>query len=287
MSAKTPPPLPARERLRTRIPLPWLLVGLALLLVMLVAALFGRSAGLALLRRDRVWDRIQTTGQWRVGLDASFPPFEDLDDAGQPFGFDIDLARAIAAHWGVTLQIEGVGFDGLVDAVYAGRIDSAISALPYQPERTQDVAFSEAYFEAGLVLVTPAGRGAVASVDDLAGRRLAVEWGSEGDVQARLLRRRFPDLALLPSDTPQTALRAVVEGQADAALVDHISALQATAGDAPLTISPQVVVSDPYVIVLPRKAPVLQAQVNEALRALQADGTMDALVARWFGTTSR
>jgi polar amino acid transport system substrate-binding protein len=219
-------------------------------------------------------------------MDASFPPFQALDEAGRPVGFDVDLARAIAAQWGVEAQIEGLGFDGLVDAVYAGRIDSAISALPYQPERTQDVAFSDAYFEAGLVLVTPAGSDVVASVNDLTGRRLAVEWGSEGDVQARLLRRRFPNLALAPLDTPQAALLAVAEGQADAALVDHISALQFTASDQRLSISPQVVVSDPYVIVLPRKAPELQAQVAQALRALQADGTLDALEARWFGTTS-
>lgn len=234
--------------------------------------------------RDRVWEHIQSTGQWRVGMDASFPPFQDLDEAGRPVGFDVDLARAIAAYWGVEAQIEGLGFDGLVDAVHAGRIDSAISALPYQPERTQDVAFSAAYFEAGLALVTPAGSAAVSSLDDLAGRRLAVEWGSEGDVQARLLRRRFPDLVLLPGDTPQAALLAVAEGQADAALADRVSALQFVAANPGVQIASQVVVSDPYVIALPRKAPVLQAQVGEALEALRADGTLDALTARWFGT---
>jgi polar amino acid transport system substrate-binding protein len=106
-------------------------------------------------------------------------------------------------------------------------------------------------------------------------------------VQGRRLRSRFPDLVLLPNDTPQAALLAVAEGQADAALVDHISALQFTAGDARLAISPQVIVSDPYVIVLPRKAPVLQQQVGEALQALRADGTLDALTDRWFGTPSR
>lgn len=261
-----------------------------LILVAVVAALL--TAAILLLwqtvgtTRDRTWDHIQATGQWRIGMDASFPPFEDLNDAGRPVGFDVDLAQAIASYWGVEAQIEGLGFDGLVDAVYAGRIDSAISALPYQPERTQEVAFSDAYFEAGLVLVTPAGSDAVAGVDDLAGRRLAVEWGSEGDVQARMLRRRFPDVTLIPLDTPQAALLSVAEGEAEAALVDHVSALQFIAGDARLAISPQVIVSDPYVIVLPRKAPVLQQQVGEALRALEADGTLDALVARWFGATS-
>lgn len=256
----------------------------AVLLVGAASLLLWQTVGMP---RDRVWDHIQSTGQWRVGMDASFPPFQDLDEAGRPVGFDVDLARAIAAHWGVEAQIEGLGFDGLVDAVQAGRIDSAISALPYQPERTQDVAFSGPYFEAGLVLVTPAGSSARLSLDDLAGRRLAVEWGSEGDVQARLLRRRFPDLVLLPVDTPQAALSAVADSQADAALVDHVSALQFAAANPGVQIAPQVVVADPYVIVLPRRAPVLQAKVDEALAALRADGTLDVLTTRWFGTPSR
>jgi ABC-type amino acid transport substrate-binding protein len=263
----------------------WLILAAAgALLLLAVALLLWQTVGIA---RDRVWDHIQASGHWQVGMDPSFPPFQDLDEAGRPVGFDVDLARAIAAQWGVEAQIQGLGFDGLVDAVQAGRLDSAISALPYQPERTQDVAFSDAYFEAGLVLVTSTGSTAVASVDDLAGRRLAVEWGSEGDVQGRQLRSRLPELLLLPNDTPQAALLAVAEGQADAALVDHISALQFVASDQRLAISPQVVVSDPYVIVLPRKAPVLQAKVDEALAALRADGTLDVLTARWFGTPSR
>lgn len=263
----------------------WLLLIVGGAVAVLVAGLLlWRTVGTP---RDRVWERIQETGRWRVGLDASFPPFETLDAAGQPVGFDVDLARAIAARWGVQVQFDGIGFDGLVDAVQAGRIDSAISALPYQPERTEDVAFSDTYFEAGLFLVTPAGSTSVGSLDDLAGRRLAVEWGSEGDVQARLLRRRFSDLVLLPGDTPQAALLAVAEGQADAALVDHVSALQFVAADTRLAIRPPVIVSDPYVMALPRRAPVLQEQVAEALQALRADGTLDALNARWFGTPSR
>ena len=233
--------------------------------------------------RDPFWERIQSTGRWRVAMDASFPPFEDLNEDGQPVGFDVDLAQAIAARWGVQVQIEGVGFDGLVDAVQASRVDTAISALPYQPQLTQDVAFSQPYFEAGLVLVASAGNETVQTVDDLAGRRLAVEWGSEGDVQARALRRRYPDLQILPNETAQDALQAVADGRADAALVDRITALQATgAMNNAIRIAPQVVVSDPYVVVLPRKAPMLQQQVREALQAIEADGTLDTLTKKWL-----
>ena len=234
--------------------------------------------------RDPFWERIQATGRWRVAMDASFPPFEDLDEAGQPVGFDVDLAQAIAARWGVQLQIEGIGFDGLVDAVWASRVDAAISALPYQPQLTQDLAFSQPYFEAGLVLVASASDLTVQTVEDLAGRRLAVEWGSEGDVQARSLRRRYPDLQILPKETAQDALQAVADGSVDAGLVDRISVLQAaSATDTPIRIAPQPVVSDPYVVVLPRKAPILQQQVAEALRAFEADGTLGALTEKWLG----
>ena len=255
----------------------------ALLLIILLTAWLWRAAGPG---QDRIWQEIQTSGQWRVGLDPSFPPFEMLDAAGQPVGFDVDLARAIAARWGVTVTFEALGFDGLVDAVYTGRLQGALSALPYQSERTQDVAFSDPYFEAGLALALPMTNSALQSPDDLAGRRVAVEWGSEGDVQARALRRRFTDLTLLPQDTPQAALLAVAEGQADAALVDRISALQFMAGDTRLRLASQVIVSDPYSVVLPRKSARLRREVNAALAALRADGTLDALTARWFSSGS-
>lgn len=274
------PAMSSRRRIALRQLWP---VGLALAaLLLLIGYALLRGGGLG---RDRLWERIQTDGVWRVGIDASFPPFDGLDAAGQPVGFDVDLARTIAARWDVQVHFEGIGFDGLVDAVFAGRIDAAVSALPYQPERTQDVAFSESYFEAGLVLVLPAAQTDMVTLNDLAGRRVAVEWGSEGDVQARLLRRRWPDLAIQPLDTPQAALLAVAEDQADAALVDHISALQFMATDPRVGIAPQVVVSDPYTIVLPRKSPRLQDEVNAALRALKADGTLDALAERWFGNS--
>lgn len=256
------------------------MVGLVLIGLVVLIVVLWRTVGQP---EDRFWERIQATGQWRVGMDPSFPPFETLDAAGQPVGFDVDLANAIAARWGVPVSIQGIGFDGLIDAVWAAKVDAVISAMPLQPQFSKDVAFSQPYFEAGLMLVVPAEDLTTETVDDLAGRRVAVEWGSEGDVQARALRRRFPDLAILSLETAQAALQAVADGQADAALVDHVSALQFRASQGGIRISPQVVASDPYVIVLPRKAPILQQQVAEALEALKADGTLHDLAERWFG----
>ena len=264
-----------RGRLRGR---KWLwLAGGALLLLALALTLW-RTVGQP---RDRVWERILETGVWRVAMDPSFPPFEDLDTDGQPVGFDVDLARAIAERWGVQANIESIGFDSLMDAVWANRVDTALSALPYQPQFSQDVAFSRSYFEAGLMLVAAASRSDLNTLDDLAGQRVAVEWGSEGDLQARALSRRLPDVVVLPQETAQAALQAVADGKAEAALVDRVSALQFSAiGD--LRIADEPLASDPYVVVMPRQAPILHQQLDEALRALQDDGTLAQLEARWF-----
>ncbi len=264
-----------RDRLTGRKRL-WL-AGAALLLLALLLTLW-RTVGQP---RDRVWERILETGVWRVAMDPSFPPFEDLDTDGQPVGFDVDLARAIAARWGVQANIESIGFDSLMDAVWANRVDTALSALPYQPQFSQDVAFSRSYFEAGLMLVAAASRSDLNTLDDLAGQRVAVEWGSEGDLQARALSRRLPDVVVLPQETAQAALQAVADGKAEAALVDRVSALQFSA-ISDLRIADEPVTSDPYVIVMPRQAPILQQHMDEALRAFQDDGTLAQLEARWF-----
>ena len=257
----------------------WGAVALALAAV-IAGVLLWRSA-----RRgeDEVWARIQRSGVWRVGMDPSFPPFESLDGDGQPVGYDVDLARTIAAHWEVEVSFEGIGFDGLLAALWAHKADSVISALPVDPRLTRDVAYSIPYFEAGLLLVVAEGTTDIASPDDLAGRRLAVEWGSEGDVQGRELRRRLSEVTLLPFPHPQDALVAVVAGEADAALVDAItmSRFQRQHGSVHAVGPP--VVSVPYVIAMPRQAPRLLEAVNEALVALQEDGTLAWMEEKWLG----
>ncbi len=231
--------------------------------------------------RDPAWARIQETGVWRVGLDPSFPPFEALDAAGQPVGLDVDLARAIAATWGVRAKIVGVGFDELLDATHAHRVDSALSALPITPHRTREVAFSAPYVEAGLLLVAPLGSD-LTGVADLAGRRVAAEWGSNGDVEARALAQQWAgQLELVLRESPAAALGAVLAGEADAALVDAIS-LALDAQREQLAIVGPPVVCEPYVIVTPANTPDLLRQINAALATLEADGTLAAIRARWL-----
>ena len=250
-------------------------VGIAIAVLLLAGALFllrGR-----LFARDPVWARIERTGAWRVGMDPSFPPFEQLADDGQVVGFDVDLARAIARRWGARTDIVPLGFDGLVDAVRTGKIDAAISAIPYDPLLTKDVRYSIPYFDAGWrVVVLPTSP--IHSLDDLAGRRVAVEWGSEGDVWARRLQRTHEGIRLVLKATSDEALQALREGQADAAIVDGVTARM----EEGVRLVGDPFYHDPYVVVMPIQAYRLQREVNDALQALKETGVLTSLEEKWL-----
>jgi len=122
----------------------------------------------------------------------------------------------------------------------------------------------------------------------LAGQRVAAEWGSEGDALARRLQVQVNgDLRLALRNSTDDALRAVLSGEADVAIVDAISlALYAGDGGSLVAVG-QPLRSDPYAIVLPKHAPELLRQVNEALAALQDDGTLAEIRARWLRPQER
>jgi polar amino acid transport system substrate-binding protein len=217
-------------------------------------------------------------------MDPSFPPFENLDGTTQqPVGLDVDLANAIAARWGVRVEIVGVGFDQLVDAAAAHRVDSALSALPIFEYRTKEVSFSTPYVEAGVLLAVPIGS-PIKGKADLAGRRLATEWGSTGDAQARALQQEIDgNFELVLRESPDAAMEAVLNGQADAAAVDAVSLALFDQGKGALMPAGEPLLSDPYVIVVPVGAPKLLAAINDSLAAMEADGTLTQIRARWLG----
>lgn len=252
-------------------------LGVALALAWLSTHLFFQTG-------DRTWSEIQQGRPWRVGMDPSFPPFEMLNESGEMVGYDVDLAKALAAEMNVELSLVATGFDGLLDALLVGRVDTVISALPYDPRLTQDVRYTTSYFEAGLHLVIRDGT-TIASVDDLAGRKVAVEWGSGGDAQARQLQRQGIELQRLPLPSADEAVAALLAGESDALLVDGVTLRLAQGQGAEIIAVGDPLEGDPYVMAVAQQAPQLHAALEAALTTLRARGTLADLEMRWFSPT--
>ena len=234
---------------------------------------------------DDTWDRVLKTGTLRVGMDASFPPFESVAADGSLAGFDVALARELGRRLGVDVQfVANLPYDGLYDALTADRVDVVISALVVNPDRMADFAYSASYFDAGQVLVVQ-GVGSIEGMADLDGRALAVEFGTRGDMEARKWAERLPDLTVVPYQTAAEALAAAAAGEADVALVDHVSALVAIGKTPGVSENPwglEPVVEEPYAVAARKESQRLLRAINEALADMEMDGTLDRLVARWL-----
>jgi polar amino acid transport system substrate-binding protein len=275
----------------------WLVVTLVMVLVM--------GVGLWIIFRslreeeDKTWERILRTGVLPICTDPSWPPFEFYGgDTGQIVGFDRDLADLLAQGFSasvgtqsvgaesvgadsVRVQIVTVAFDSLYDALLSGRCDVVLSALPYESFRTQDVAYSMAYFNAGLVLVVREDTTEIQGLPDLEDRVVGVEWGfvAEGDArQMRLLRT----LGLRRYTTPADALRAVHSGEVDVALVDHISALEYLRECEGLQIAADPITHVDYVMPVRPDSHRLLGEIDRLLLEMRGDGTLSMLEDRWF-----
>lgn len=226
--------------------------------------------------------RIQSAGTLRVALDPSFPPFEFVDAADQVAGLDADLAQAIAARLGVEAHFVTTGYDALYDALTAGRADVIISALYPDPSRMQTFTFSPSYFNAGEVLVVREDS-PIAGVSDLAGKQVALVFGTEAHMVALQWEKTMPTPPiLLTGDAPETITSVLAAGIVDAVILDNVTAQIALANTPGLRVLPSPITDEPYTIAARKEDAKLIEAISDILEEMQANGELEALIRRWM-----
>lgn len=118
-------------------------------------------------------------GALSVCVDPTFPPMEFMEsvDAKAPVGVDIDMAKALAEVWGVEARFITMDFNGLLPSLAAARCDAVISGTLLKEERLKDFD-GIAYLNTFSVIVGKAGSASLSSLDDLAGKSIAVQSGT-------------------------------------------------------------------------------------------------------------
>jgi polar amino acid transport system substrate-binding protein len=233
---------------------------------------------------DAAWERIQTTGVLRVGVDASYPPFEDVGPEGELVGYDIDLANEIGRRLGVEVTFANMGYDGLFDAALVGEVDVLISALVAGPEQLGRVEYTTPYFNAGEVLVVPQ-ESPIQTMEDLEGLTLAVEYGSGGDIEARAWERRLASLTIIRHEDPNAAIEAVINEETDAALVDGVTARLAVGAHHDLRLG-DYVTEYLFAAAVAPDSNALHRELDATIWDIIHDGTLTEITRRWFGETS-
>ncbi len=219
-----------------------------------------------------------------VGTEATYPPFEMTDDAGNIVGFDIDLLKAVAVDQGLKLEFRDMDFDSLVPAVQGGNIDIAVSAMSITPLRQKQVLFSDPYIEAGLVIAIGPNAGNVRGVDDLGGLRVAVQQGTTGAAKAEelLKAKRIGSLKYFPNIS--VAMMELLNGGVEVVINDKpVTKAFVAKHPGKIKIVGETLASDEYGFAVAKERADLAAQLNAGLANVMEDGTFAVLSAKYFG----
>lgn len=90
----------------------------------------------------------------RIGMDATYPPFESVDPSGKIVGFEVDYANALCSKMHVTCTYQNQDWDGIIPALLAGKFDVIISSMNETPARAKRVLFTKVYYATSPVWVT-------------------------------------------------------------------------------------------------------------------------------------
>lgn len=218
-----------------------------------------------------------------VGMSGGYFPFTFVKlDTLQ--GFEVDFINAIAAETGDEVNFVTMSFSGLIGALETGRIDTIANQITITPERKAKFIFSQPYvFDGAQIVVKKGNEQAIASVEDLSGKIVAVNLGSNFEKLLNELPNAGEiDIRTYESNIAQdTAL-----GRVDAFVMDRVSSAQLIA-ESPL---PLALAGKPFSEIrnaLPfrddEKGGALRTRIDAAITTLKENGTLTEISEKWFG----
>lgn len=219
----------------------------------------------------------------RVGMSGGYFPFTFVQqDVLQ--GFEVDFMNAVAAEAGDTAEFSTMAFSGLIGALEAGRIDTVANQITITPEREAKFVFSQPYVYDGAQVVTREGNDAIKGVEDLRGKTVAVNLGSNFEELLRALPFADEiDIKTYESNIEQdTAL-----GRVDAFVMDRVSSAQVIA-ESPL---PLQLAGPPFSEIrnaLPFRndeaGRALRDRVDAAITTLKESGKLREISEKWLAS---
>lgn len=213
-----------------------------------------------------------------MGTNASFPPYEYVDDNGKIVGIDAEIAQAIADKLGMKLEIKDMEFESLVPAVKAKSIDLALAGMTVTDERKQSVNFSDSY-STGVQVVIVKENSEIKTVDDLKGKKIGVQAGTTSDTYCS---EDFGEENVKQFSNGSLAVAALANGQVDCVVIDNEPAKNYVAANSGLKILDTEYVTEDYAIAISKDNDELLKKVNNALKELKEDGTVDKIVGKYI-----
>lgn len=213
-----------------------------------------------------------------MATNAEFPPYE-YKEGDNVVGIDAEVAQAIADKLGMKLEIVDTKFDAIIPGVQSGKYDMGMAGMTVTPDREKSVAFSDSYATGIQSIIVKQGSD-IKSVDDLSEKtKIGVQLGTTGDIYAK---DDFGDEAVQEYDKGADAVQALLAGKIDCVIIDNEPAKSFVAANEGLEILKTSYAEEDYAICFKKDNTELQKKVNDALKELIADGTLQKIVNKYI-----
>jgi len=228
-------------------------------------------------------DTVKASGVLRVGLEGTYPPFGYRNSEGQLDGFDVAVAKAVADKMGVKAQFVTTEWSGIIAGLQAGKFDVIVNQVSMTPARRQALDFTQPYvYSAVQVLQRSDDKREFKSLEELKGKSVGVTLGSN----YAELAKSVPGIQVQTYPGPPENLRDLAAGRIDAALNDRLM-LPYLIKNANLPLRNGALLAGTKLemgIPFRKGNPRFAKAIDDALNALQQDGTLRKLSIQWLGT---
>lgn len=224
---------------------------------------------------------IQDRGEMTFATEGTWSPWTFHDEDDELTGFDIEVARAVAAELGAEASFAEGEWDGLLAGLDSGRFDTMANGVSVTPDREEQYDFTEPYAYNRIVVITMEDSD-IASMEDLDGRQTANTLGSSYAALAESHGATNTGV----DDFNQT-IELLEQGRIDATLNDEVvfQDYMNAHPDAPLKVA--AVNDEPTRVAFPLRkgdeTASLREAMNGAIEVLRADGTLADLSIEFFG----
>lgn len=218
-----------------------------------------------------------TEGILTMGTNAAFPPYEYYE-GDTVVGIDAEIAQAIAEKLGLSLEIVDMDFNSIITAVQSGKVDVGIAGMTVDPERLENVDFTDSY-ATGVQVVIVTEDSDIASVDDLEGKLIGTQEGTTGWDYCST---DYGDDMVIPYTNGATAVQALLDGKVDCVVIDQQPALSFVEANEGLKILETEYAVEDYAIAVSKDNTALRDAINTALNELIEDGTVQGILDKYI-----
>lgn len=223
-------------------------------------------------------------GKLHMATNAAFPPYEMTSDNGGYEGIDVEIATMIAQKLGLELVIDDMEFGSVITSVQSGKADMAMAGLTVTEERKQNVDFTDSYATGVQVVIVPEGSD-IQTVDDLANDKIiGCQDGTTGYIycSSPVEDGGYGEDHVISYTNGAMAIEALKGGKVDAVVIDNEPAKAFVAVNDGLKILDTEYLVENYAIGISKDNTVLCEAVNNTLKELISDGTVQLIIDKYI-----